>query len=123
MLSICTGYCCGLPATDHNSKDRGGIVGWVGSYPRDCRETNAACQVREIKEELNVDITVGWLFQPVTHDYKHFSLQLYPFICQWVGGELLAREHARAILVSKDELLRYDWAAADVPVAEEYLRL
>ncbi len=86
-------------------------------------ETKAACLTREIKEELNLDIIVGQPLMPVTHDYEHFSLQLYPFICECAGGALLAREHARAIWVGKDELRQYDWATADVPVVEAYLML
>src|SRR5690606_17584748 len=52
--------------------------------------------VREIKEELHLDIAVIKRLQPAEHDYPTFRIRLIPFIAKVVGGELLLEEHADA---------------------------
>lgn len=86
-------------------------------------ESKANCLRREIREELALEIEVGTELTIVTHHYTNFSISLYPFVCTLLGGELLLAEHAQAIWVAKEELSNYDWAAADVPIVNEYLSL
>ena len=84
-------------------------------------ESKAACLAREIKEELNLDITIGEGLKEVTHHYPEFSLRLYPFICTYHSGELNAMEHAQVKWEKIANLMAYNWAAADVPVVEELM--
>src|SRR5690606_39993054 len=82
-------------------------------------EDNALTIVREIKEELHLDIEVVKRLQPVEHDYPTFRIRLVPFVALVVGGELRLEEHADAKWVTVDELSHYDWAPADVPIVEK----
>ena len=75
--------------------------------------------VREISEELHLDIEVVKQLDPVEHDYPDFRIRLVPFIAHVVGGELLLEEHADARWVAMEDLGRYDWAPADVPIVEQ----
>lgn len=75
--------------------------------------------VREIKEELHLDIEVVKRLQPTEYDYPTFRIYLVPFIAKMVGGELLLEEHADSQWVTVDELDRYDWAPADLPIVEQ----
>jgi len=75
--------------------------------------------VREIKEELHLDIEVVKKLQPVAHEYPAFRIRLVPFIARMVGGELLLEEHSDCQWVTVDELDRYDWAPADLPIVEQ----
>lgn len=75
--------------------------------------------VREIKEELHLDIKVTKRLQPVEHDYPTFRIRLVPFIAEMIGGELLLEEHADARWIAVSELDRYDWAPADLPIIEQ----
>ena len=84
-------------------------------------ESKAACLAREIKEELNLEITIGEGLTDVTHHYPEFSLRLYPFICTYHSGELNAMEHAQVKWEKIANLMAYNWAAADVPVVEELM--
>lgn len=81
-------------------------------------EDDAATIVREIKEELHLDIEVVKRLEPVEHDYPAFRIRLVPFIANVVGGELRLEEHADANWVAVDDLDQYDWAPADVPIVE-----
>lgn len=82
-------------------------------------EDEALTIVREIKEELHLDIEVVKQLEPVEHAYPTFQICLVPFIAKVVGGELLLEEHADAEWVMVDELDQYDWAPADVPIVEQ----
>ncbi|WP_379026013.1 (deoxy)nucleoside triphosphate pyrophosphohydrolase [Parapedobacter deserti] len=82
-------------------------------------EDEEATIVREIREELHLEIAVVERLRPVEHDYPAFRICLVPFIAELLGGELLLEEHADAKWVAADELDRYDWAPADVPIVEQ----
>lgn len=85
-------------------------------------ESKEACLKREIREELGLQIEIKSALTTVEHHYPEFSLCLYPFVCKWTGGSLAIAEHAQAIWVTKEELTNYDWADADLPIVEEYLK-
>ncbi|GGC42940.1 NUDIX hydrolase [Parapedobacter defluvii] len=82
-------------------------------------EDEKATIVREIKEELHLDIEVVKRLEPVEHDYPTFRIRLVPFIANVVDGELVLEEHADARWVTVDDLDQYDWAPADVPIVEQ----
>jgi len=84
-------------------------------------ESKEDCLRREVKEELNIDITLRRSLTMVEHHYADFSLQLYPFVCSLRAGEVKAREHSQAIWVDADQLRDYDWAEADLSIVDEYL--
>ena len=82
-------------------------------------EDDAATIVREIKEELHLDIEVVKRLRPVEHDYPKFRIRLVPFVAHVICGELRLEEHADAKWVAAGELDQYDWAPADVPIVEQ----
>lgn len=82
-------------------------------------EDEKATIVREIKEELHLDIKVAKRLEPVEHEYPTFRIRLVPFIANVIGGELLLEEHAAAKWVTVEDLDQYDWAPADVPIVEQ----
>lgn len=86
-------------------------------------ESAAAALVREIREELHLDIAVGEALPETTHDYGAFSITLVPFRASAApGAEPHAAEHVALRWCGRDELRGLDWAAADVPVLMNYLR-
>lgn len=86
-------------------------------------ETKEECLFREIKEELNIEITVSKELTTVEHHYPDFSLYLYPFICEFKSGKLEAKEHSQVKWERIENLMEYDWAEADVPVVKELMEL
>jgi 8-oxo-dGTP diphosphatase len=89
----------------------------------DAGESPEECLVRELQEELGIDISVGKPLQPATHIYSSFSVTLYPFICHITHGEITLHEHAEIIWLPPEELPQLDWAEADLPVITEYLNI
>lgn len=86
-------------------------------------ESREACLAREVQEELGITIRISQQLTAVKHHNGDFALTLYPFVCDLAGGVLLPTEHAQAIWVHRNELMGYDWAAADIPVVREYLMM
>jgi 8-oxo-dGTP diphosphatase len=88
-------------------------------------EAPADALVREIREELRVEIETGLRLSDSNFDYGNFSITLTPFLARLCdnAAEPHPAEHAALRWCSRGELLTLDWAPADVPIVEEYLRL
>jgi 8-oxo-dGTP diphosphatase len=86
-------------------------------------ETEIDCIKREIKEEINIDIEVVKKLSSSVFDYGSFKINLIPFIAKHILGEIKLTEHSDYKLLEKVELLSLDWAEADLPIVEEFLKL
>lgn len=85
-------------------------------------ESPQECLRRELVEELGITVLVGDSLQVATHHYETFSVTLYPFVCRMDAGEIVLHEHVAVRWLSAAELATLDWAAADYPVIDDYLR-
>jgi 8-oxo-dGTP diphosphatase len=86
-------------------------------------ESAEACLKREVREELDIDVTVGQPLTAVTHHYPALTVTLYPFRCRIIAGTILLHEHAACSWLMPAELHTLDWAEADRPVIDEYQEL
>lgn len=86
-------------------------------------ETAEDCLIREIKEELNIEVEIIKALPANIHAYPKVTIELIPFICRHINGEIILKEHAQIKWLHKDELLALDWADADVPIVKHYLSL
>ena len=78
--------------------------------------------VREIREELSVDIEVSEFLMTVEHTYPAYYLTMHVFKCVLDHGEITLNEHVALKWLSVDELDQLDWAAADVPVVKSLMQ-
>lgn len=87
-------------------------------------ETDEDCLIREIREELDVSIEILHSLegQPFTYP-DGFCLYLVPFRCRILNGQPRPLQHQKLMWVSRDRLRELDWAGADVPVLESYLKI
>lgn len=76
-------------------------------------ETKLAAIVREIREELHMDISVDAFFTTVNHTYPDFQLTMHAYLCSCPTNELTLTEHSDFKWLSKDALKDLDWAGAD----------
>jgi 8-oxo-dGTP diphosphatase len=86
-------------------------------------ETPEACLLREIKEELDIDLEIISALEPNFHDYPDFSIRLIPFICRKISGKICLREHTAYQYIEIAQFKELDWAEADVTVYEQYITL
>jgi 8-oxo-dGTP diphosphatase len=89
------------------------------------RNENAeSCLLREIAEELSIQIEIIQRLSDSVHAYSESKIiKLIPFVCKLIGGELILTEHAQYLWLDKSELTNLDWADADIPVLNNYLSL
>ncbi len=76
-------------------------------------ETSQQALMREIKEELTVDINVGNLIQTIEYDYPTFHLSMDCFWAEVIAGQLFLKEAEDAKWLAKDEVDTVKWLPAD----------
>ena len=76
---------------------------------------------REISEELNLEIDVAEKFLVVTHEYLDFDLTMHSYLCKANTEKLVLKEHIDAKWLNKGELIKLDWAAADLPIVSKLI--
>lgn len=76
-------------------------------------ETVAECIVREIREELGIEIAVGEQLITIEHIYPAFQLTLIAHHCHYLGGTPQPIECDEIRWVNIDELERYQFPAAN----------
>ena len=87
-------------------------------------ETPQEALVREIKEELDIEIEVKDFLETVEYDYPEFHLSMDCFFCVIRSGELVLKEHEAAKWLTVETLDSVDWLPADQGLIEgirEYL--
>jgi 8-oxo-dGTP diphosphatase len=84
-------------------------------------ESNEAALVREIKEELDLEISLEKQFLSVEHEYPDFKLTMHSFLCNSTTPEFVLKEHAAFQWLKKNELKSLDWAAADIPIVDKLM--
>jgi 8-oxo-dGTP diphosphatase len=81
-------------------------------------EDAAACLVREIREEMNLEIEVGELLGVTEHQYDFARIRLIVFRALILGGDMRLTDHDEAGWFTPQEICRLDLAPADVPIVE-----
>ena len=82
-------------------------------------ETPEACLVREIKEELGVDIEIDGFFGASLYRYETGEIRLLGYKAKWVAGDIRVTVHSEIRWIGQDELGDYDYAPADMPFVEK----
>ena len=73
---------------------------------------------REILEEFELEIKVKKFLINNVCEYPTKIVDLRLYSCDYVSGEFQLHDHSEIAWVSKDELLTYDLAPGDIPLAE-----
>lgn len=84
-------------------------------------ESKEEALIREIKEELELDINNLEYLTTVDYDYPKFHLTMHCFICEICGGSLNLNAHNDAKWALLEELSLQAWVPADVKVVENLL--
>ncbi|WP_296808887.1 (deoxy)nucleoside triphosphate pyrophosphohydrolase [uncultured Methanobrevibacter sp.] len=84
-------------------------------------ETKEEALIREIKEELNVEIEITNFALDLEYQYPTFYLKMSCYDCTIKSGTPKLLEHNDARWLSKDELDDVNWIPADI-AAVDYLK-
>lgn len=86
-------------------------------------ETNEEALIREIKEELELDINNLEFLTTVEYDYPTFHLTMHCYTCEICGGTLNLNAHNDAKWVSIQELRNQKLVPADIDVVEKLIEV
>ena len=84
-------------------------------------ETKEQALVREIKEELNIEISVDKFAIDIEYQYPNFYLFMSCFMCSIKEGSIELLEHNDGKWITKEELNTLNWLPADID-AFNYLK-
>jgi A/G-specific adenine glycosylase len=91
-------------------------LGGLWEFPGGKREPEESLQealLREVREELAIQIQVGQLLATVAHAYTHLRITLHAFHCRYVSGEPQCLGCAAWKWVHPNELDSYAFPAAN----------
>jgi len=91
-------------------------LGGLWEFPggkREPGETFEQCLVRELREELGIEVAVGALLESLTHAYPEKNVHLRFFRCRWTEHEPRLLGCAALKWVTAAELRDYAFPAAD----------
>lgn len=81
-------------------------------------ETEEHAIEREIKEEFELDIKANKYITNNVCEYPTKIVDLRLYECEYISGEFKLHDHSEYKRVNINELLNYDLAPADIPLAK-----
>ena len=96
----------------HADAHLGGLWEFPGGK-REPGETFEQCLVRELKEELGIEVSVGQVLEDITHRYPEKMVHLRFFVCRLKNGEPQPLDCLAVKWVDRLQLNDYEFPAAD----------
>lgn len=90
----------------------GGLWEFPGGKVREKETPEEAC-IRELKEEVNLTVSVDSFLTRIKHAYTHFKIVMDIFNCSFVSGDLQLNGPVDYRWVTSDELDFYPFPGAD----------
>lgn len=78
---------------------------------------------REIFEEFELKIKAKEFLVNNICEYPNKTVDLRLYSCEYISGECKLHDHSEIAWVDKNELLNYDLALADIPLAKYVINL
>ena len=120
--------CVGIIWKDHQVlialRPLEGLLGGLWEFPGgklEEGESLEACVVREVREELGIEVKVDKPFRVVRHAYTHFRITLHSFHCTYLSGDPKPLGCIDWKWVSPDDLPRYAFPKANKKILEKLL--
>jgi mutator protein MutT len=84
-------------------------------------ESDQEALVREIKEELDIDIEVSDFVGMSCVFVGDKEIEMYVYRSVILSGTPIANEHKQIMWASEEDLLSVRWSAADIPLIPQFL--
>lgn len=84
----------------------------------EANESETEALIREIKEELTVDIEIGEYINEYSYEYDFGIVTLKVYTAKITSGSVQLVEHSDKKWLNADDLLALNWAPVDIPAVE-----
>ena len=99
-------------------KDQGGLWEFPGGQIEP-NETREDAIIREIKEELDIDIKADNYLEEKVFNYPEKDINLIALKCSKINGKIKLLEHEDYRWVDNSELEKFEFAPADIFIVEK----
>ena len=82
-------------------------------------ENEETCIIREIREELEIEVAIIQRLASVEYDYGHKQICLIPFLCAMESKTLVLNDHLSSKWCEPEELLQMNLSGADRALLED----
>ena len=79
--------------------------------------------VREIREELDSEISVDEYISTIEHDYPEFHLSMRCYWCSLISGDLVLKEAEDAKWLDVETIDLVKWLPADITLIDEIKKM
>lgn len=110
-----------LIAQRNKKKAQGGLWEFPGGKIEP-NETKEEAIVREIKEEMDIDIVAKEFIDQKVFKYPEKDINLIAIECKQISGNIKLNEHEDIKWVNKNELRNFDFAPADEFIVQAILK-
>lgn len=91
------------------------------------QETPEECLIREIKEELNININITSLYTVKSHIYNKNQTKtqviLIVFVAKYLSGDIQTIDCQDYAWITKEDLKKYEFVQADQSIAHKYFNM
>ncbi|GAB1792385.1 (deoxy)nucleoside triphosphate pyrophosphohydrolase [Priestia megaterium] len=85
-------------------------------------ETPQDCLVREIKEELGVEVKIGPFYDDNVYNSQDHGIHLLFYWAEIIKGEVIPVVHDDLKWITINELASFDFAPADIPIVKKLMK-
>lgn len=82
-------------------------------------ETYENALIRELQEEMELEVEIKNHYCDVTHQYPDFEITMHVFMCESKSSDFKLNVHKDFRWLWKEDLNMLNWAAADWPIVNK----
>ena len=89
----------------------------------EANESASDALMREIREELRIQVVVGEKIMTLRHKYPDYLLKMHAYFCSSQHNTVTLTEHSDYEWCVASMLGKFDWLEADIPLVEELSKM
>lgn len=82
-------------------------------------ETHHEALIREIKEELELEIKVNEFITTINYQYSSFKLIMHVYKCDCLSGKINFNVHSKVKWITVKDLKNIKWVPADIKILDK----
>ena len=83
------------------------------------KETKEEAVVREIKEELGIDVSVEQYLTSIIDEREDCILHVHAYLCSFIDGDIHLHVHHESAWIDKKDVYQYTFEKADLPILDK----